>query len=99
MHIVKPYALTHVVCNYWYGGIYVFSNAILSPTQKVPLGIVPHNETRNEEMIKIIQTIHRYVPSAPQGTSNELVQVAFGGDQLTAARARQAITSCVNSCQ
>jgi L1 cell adhesion molecule like protein len=62
----------------------------------VPLGIIPRNETKNEDMVEILKHLHRYVPTVASGDS-ELLQIGFAGDQLTAARARQAIDARVNS--
>ena len=65
---------------------------------QIPLGIVPRNEVKNEEMIEILQHLHRYVPAvSANGENSHLLQIGFAGDQLTAARARQAIDSRVNS--
>jgi hypothetical protein len=63
---------------------------------QVPLGIIPRNETKNEDMVEILKHLHRYVPTVASGDS-ELLQIGFAGDQLTAARARQAIDARVNS--
>ena len=52
---------------------------------------MPNNETRTEEMIKLLKG---YVPCASR---EEMLQVSFPGDQLTAARARQAIIRRTNS--
>lgn len=61
---------------------------------QVPLGIVPNNETKTEEMIAILKGLHQYVPCA---SGENMLQVSFAGDQLTAARACQAIVPSVNS--
>ena len=62
---------------------------------QVPLGILPKNETKNEDMTEILEYLHRYVPT--KGNGSELLQIGFAGDQLTAARARQAVDARVNS--
>lgn len=46
-------------------------------------------------MIEILKHLHRYVPTAGEGS--RVIQIGFAGDQLTAARAREAIASRVNS--
>ena len=43
-------------------------------------------------MIEILKHLHRYVPTV-LGENAHFLQVGFAGDQLTAARARQAIES------
>ena len=57
---------------------------------QIPLGILPQNEFKKEEMIAILQHLHHYVPASGEN----LLQIGFAGDQLTAARA---IDSRVNS--
>ena len=71
---------------------------------QVPLGILPFNENKNEEMIQILSHLHQYVPVMEYDEDlfvpsiNEEVTVPkalfspvlLGGDQLTAARARGA---------
>ena len=52
---------------------------------------MPNNETRTEEMIKVLKGLHQYVPCASREG------VSFAGDQLTAVRARQAIITRTNS--
>ncbi len=68
---------------------------------KVPLGILPKCETKHADMISIMDTLHQYVPTV---TTKETTQVTeseeidflvdrfhyllFGGDMLTAKRAR-----------
>ena len=60
------------------------------------MGIIPKNETKHEDMVDLLKHLHRYVPVAENGDS-ELLQIGFAGDQLTAARARQATDARVNS--
>lgn len=68
---------------------------------KVPLGIVQHNENKIDEMTKIMDIIHSYVPSVAQVNHRILPngdildeerhffhKTLLGGDQLTVARAR-----------
>lgn len=65
-------------------------------TLQIPLGIIPRNEVKNDEMIEILKHLHCYVPTV-NGRSSSVLQIGLAGDQLTAARARQAIDSRVNS--
>ena len=51
------------------------------------------NENKHSEMIDIMQKLHQYVPIITEGTDDvpqrsAVHKVLFGGDQLTAARAR-----------
>ena len=78
---------------------------------QVPLGVLPKNENLGDDMVDIMLHLHQYVPlvdgteSVEVPVTNEKVQVPrasfrrifLGGDQLTAARARGAIKSRVNS--
>jgi L1 cell adhesion molecule like protein len=77
---------------------------------QVPLGIILKNENTTEGMVHILGELHRYVPTKPYKedyttTGGEVIQipkaaihpVLFGGDQLTAARARGAKLAKVNS--
>ena len=71
---------------------------------QVPLGILPMNETKGDEMVKIMSTLHQYVPSVQytedyfissigqttQVPKASLHPIIIGGDQLTAARGRGA---------
>ena len=71
---------------------------------QVPLGILPFNQNKNEEMIQILSHLHQYVPVMEYDEDlfvpsiNEEVTVPkalfspvlLGGDQLTAARDRGA---------
>uniref|UniRef100_A0A1X7VUI6 DUF6589 domain-containing protein n=1 Tax=Amphimedon queenslandica TaxID=400682 RepID=A0A1X7VUI6_AMPQE len=70
----------------------------------VPLGVILRNENKIDEMSKILDELHKYVPAKevssqntlPNGESEEvtddkLYQILIGGDQLTVARARSAI--------
>ena len=69
---------------------------------QVPLGILPLNENKTDDMIDIMTHIHQYVPcyvhEEERDIQGEMVKVAkesvypilFGGDQLTASRARSA---------
>lgn len=54
---------------------------------------MPNNEMKTDELIGVMEHYHKYVPIV----DGELQQVCFGGDQLTAARARQAQQVRVNS--
>ena len=76
---------------------------------QVPLGILPLNENKTDDMIDIMTHIHQYVPcyvhEEERDIQGEMVKVAkesvypilFGGDQLTASRARSAKKAKVNS--
>ena len=66
---------------------------------QVPLGVQCKNETRGDEMVEIMSHLHQYVPTVDSSEdmasseykSSESVKyhkILFGGDQLTAARAR-----------
>ena len=69
---------------------------------QVPLGVQLHDESRLDEMCAIMDGLHRYVPQVAvtrsvmasggveQYSDCELSAVLFGGDQLTAAKARGA---------
>ena len=49
------------------------------------------NKNINDEMIKIMENLHQYVPTKSVGSSWEIAEnYLFGGDQLTCARARSA---------
>ena len=47
----------------------------------MPLGVVPKNENKNEEMVEIVELIQQYVPT--DEAFKRVHTVAFGGDQLT----------------
>jgi L1 cell adhesion molecule like protein len=85
--------------------------AEMSKKSEVPLGILAKNENRGGEMIDIMNHLHsNYVPTLEKeetvvvGSTQEKVDVIaskthkilFGGDQLTAARARSAIRNVDN---
>ncbi len=63
---------------------------------QVPLEILPKSETKHEDMISILDTLHQYVPTTSTIQSIESIEVSvdhfhytlFGGDMLTTARAR-----------
>lgn len=55
----------------------------------MPLGIIPRNENKTDQLIQIMEELHHYVPAKHQ--------LSFAGDQLTAARARTARKIRVNS--
>lgn len=69
---------------------------------QVPLGVTLKSEMKYEEMIEIIEVLQKYVPikeyketyTVPntgdevQVKHQQMYQILFGGDQLTAARAR-----------
>ena len=73
---------------------------------QVPLGVLPKCETQRSEMIDIMSSLQRYVPHLESATNtgstqqkhDEVVhQLMFGGDQLTAARARGGQEAKLNS--
>lgn len=68
---------------------------------QVPLGVQLYNENKLDEMAKILEEFHSYIPSIPStqtvtlgdGTTRSVDNAQFfhilmGGDQLTVARAR-----------
>ena len=78
---------------------------------QVPLGILPYNENKCEEMIEIMSELQKYVPiissdkqvhidsmqmyvTVPQA---RIYPILFGGDQLTAVRARGAQKAKISS--
>ena len=64
--------------------------------QQEPLGLLFKNENTTEDMIEILDHIHKYVPVenivADKGVVNSFVlsQIFLGGDQLTEERAKNA---------
>lgn len=77
----------------------------------MPLGILPLNETKNSDMVEIMEYMHQYVPTkeVSEQTSvpisddpitiskTNIEKLLFGGDQLTVARARGAKKTRINS--
>ena len=75
------------------------------------MGIIPKNETRNDEMVDIMAHMHQYVPILESSAEvyvpslDEIVKfhkarsfpIIVAGDQLTAARARGAKKAKCNS--
>lgn len=72
---------------------------------KVPLGVLLFNENKVHEMCKILDKLHDYVPSTsvaetitlPNGqvithSDYNLTKILLGGDQLTVARVRGAMS-------
>ena len=68
---------------------------------QVPLGLMLHNENKLDEMRKILEDLHKFVPTLPKegeftlpnGSTVPFDNTAFsevlcGGDQLTVARMR-----------
>ena len=69
------------------------------------------NESKIDEMVQIMSTLHRYIPATTttvecqvegeeqpdQLTIDRFHQILFGGDQLTVARARSAQAARLNS--
>ncbi len=71
---------------------------------QVPVGVLLFNENKVDEMCKILDELHKYVPAKkthteitlPDGGTlphddYKLYQVLLGGDQLTVARVRGAV--------
>lgn len=56
----------------------------------MPLGVLPNDETSTEGMVAILEQMHEYVPDIQAETKTVPFPLAFGGDMLTAARARTA---------
>ena len=44
---------------------------------QVPLGILPKNEIKNEDMTEVLKHLHRYVPT--KKNRSELLQMGFAG--------------------
>lgn len=78
---------------------------------QVPLGVLLKNENKGDDMVDIMSHLHQYVPAVEYTnkvfipSTGEIVEVQhaayhkvlFGGDQLTATRARGAQKTRVNS--
>lgn len=78
---------------------------------QVPLGILPKNEAKGDEMVDILKHVHDlYVPSIEYTEETnistgetvtiqkaKLHPIIFGGDQLTAAKMRSAQKARLNS--
>ncbi len=76
-----------------------------------PLGILPHDENKTDQMIEIMETTQQYVPLIDKvkdvyvDSTDETVQVhtalghaiLFAGDQKTASRARSAQKARTNA--
>ncbi len=86
------------------------SHIIVHDIMQVPLGVLLKNENKGDEMVEIMSHLHQYVPSYEyakktyqtctgelQVSLDHLVKIFFGGDQLTAARARGSKRARVNS--
>lgn len=76
----------------------------------MPLGVLPYNENKNDEMVLILTHLHQYVPKRqfseemvlPSGAvrfadRSCLHNIVIGGDQLTAARSRGAKRTMKNA--
>ena len=66
---------------------------------QVPLGILQLNENHQKDIIEILQRNNRmYVPHhrGVNGSHDPIIRVMFGGDQLTAERARNAQRAVVD---
>ena len=61
----------------------------------MPLGVVPKNENKNEEMVEIVELLQQYVPT--DEVLKRVHTVAFGGDQLTVERCRGSQSARVTS--
>lgn len=77
---------------------------------QVPLGVLPKNENKGDEMVDILCHLHQYVPSYEHAkktfptctgelevSQDHVMKTLFGGDQLTAARVRGAKRARTNS--
>ena len=78
---------------------------------QVPLGIFLNNENKLDEMVTILEALHKYVPTKSSETaaahpvthenitvfSQKFHEILFGGDQLTVARVRGAQRIRANS--
>ena len=78
---------------------------------QVPLGVLPKNENKIEDMVCIMDHLHQYVPTLKKehhvqvstASEEEVIhehkfhRVLLGGDQLTVARARSCQLSRGNS--
>ena len=78
---------------------------------QIPLGVMLKNENKNDEMVEILDALHKYVPSCTSqlhfehpdtGADHSLdvehfKHVLVGGDQLTIARVRSAQLIRANS--
>ena len=78
---------------------------------QIPLGVLLKNENKGSDMVEILAHLHQYVPTRDYEEEvyirsiNETVAVhksevrrlLFGGDQLTAARARSALKAMSNA--
>lgn len=72
---------------------------------QVPLGVLLLNENKVDEMCKILDELHKYIPTTttegvtlPDGQvftheDYRLIQILLGGDQLTVARVRGAVAA------
>jgi L1 cell adhesion molecule like protein len=77
-----------------------YSSEMKRKSQIVPLGVIFKNEAKYEEMIEIMDCLHKYVPSlvseSTVAVNNEerevkdelLYPICFGGDQMSASRYR-----------
>ena len=64
---------------------------------KVPLGVILKNENLKSEMIEIMDELQGYAPISTDSCGETVHQLLFGGDQLTAARARGCAELRINS--
>ena len=46
----------------------------------IPLGVIPKNENKNEELIALLEQVRKYVPQKPGGDPHTCI---MAGDQLT----------------
>lgn len=67
-----------------------YSKEMQAVTEEVPLGCLPKNETLNEDMVDILETLQeKYVPMVQNGGESVPADIVFfGGDQLTEERVR-----------
>lgn len=71
-------------------------------TSQIPLGVILKSENKTDEMCEIMERMHQYVPHVQAShdfvnpvtedvmkiQGDHFYHILFGGDQLTAARAR-----------
>ena len=60
------------------------------------LDLLDKSENKMEDMIDILNSIHKLVPTLPSDKQNVVERIVFGGDQLTNERAYAAQISMVN---
>ena len=78
---------------------------------QVPLGVLLKNENKGDDIVDIVTLLHQYVPvivntirfevpgfgEEVEVKKSKMRKILFGGDQLTAVRARSAVRAKMNS--